>query len=66
MVQEVILLPEHETADVTLVLDLPGVDGDVLLETVETCELPGADGAHKLTGLILERGTRVRDLRDGR
>ncbi len=53
VVQQIFLLAKDESADVTLVLDLPGVNGHVLLEAVESAELPLADVAHEETGSVL-------------
>ena len=53
VVQKVFPLAEDVTAGVALVLDLPGVDGDVFLEGLESGELPVADCADKVPVLVL-------------
>ena len=53
VVQEVLPLAEHVSTGVALVLNLAGVDGNVLLEALQAGKLTVADGAHKITVLVL-------------
>ena len=64
VVQQVLLLAEHIPTGVTLVLDAPGVYGDVLLEAVEAGELPGADGAPEEPAVVLLSVPGIVDLRN--
>ena len=63
VVQQVLLLPEDVTADVTTVLDSARVDGDVLLEAVEAGKFPAADAAHEESAVVLDGSSGVADLR---
>ena len=48
VVQQVLLLPKDVPANVTLVLDLTGVDGNVFPQTVQSGKLSVADGADEV------------------
>ena len=64
VIEQILLLAEHVTADVATMLDSSRVDGDVLLEAVEAGELPAADGAHEKAAVVLNGGRGVGDVRN--
>ena len=58
VIQQVLLLSKYIAAGIALVLDPPCVDRNMLLETVEPRELPGADGAPEVERIELYYGNR--------
>ena len=64
VIQQIFFLSKHVATRVTLVLDSASVDGDMLLQTVETRELSAADGATEEAAVILLSITSVLYLRN--